>query len=110
MTLVKAMNLGRIVLAGGVAVSAALMFAPLAGADPDPHIPNGAAGWCPGGQQNQGRQYCLGAPFPDGTFLVQGFGIVASQPFRGPQWDASSWCASMVNGRIQGMPAGCGQG
>ena len=89
-------------IVASIAMATSLTFIPNAWADPDPHIPNGAAGWCPGGQQHPyGLTYCLGQPFPDGTFYEQSFGIVASQPFRGPQWARYASCSS---------PGGCGGG
>lgn len=99
-------------IAAAIAVAASLMSTPTAWADPDPHIPNGAAGWCPGGQPPGLLQNCLGASFPDGTFYAQSRAVSASRPFLGPQWDGYAWCASWVDGKVQGSPgpSGCGGG
>ena len=96
-----------------IAIAAAsCTFSPTAWADPDPHIPNGAVGWCPGGQPPGVIQYCLDEAFPDGTFYVTGRHVSAGQPFGGPQWDGYAWCASWVDGHVQGSPgpSGCGGG
>ncbi len=97
-------------IAAAIVMAASFTSTPTAWADPDPHIPNGAVGWCPGGQPPGG--YCLGEAFPDGTFYVTSRHVVASQPFRGPQWDGYAWCASWVDGHLQGSPgpSGCGGG
>lgn len=54
---------------------AALAFSiPAASADPpaDPHQPNMATGYCPGGQWNSWRAaWCDGAKYPDGSFWHQ---------------------------------------
>lgn len=91
-----------------VAISLGFTLAPSALADPDPHIPNGAAGWCVGGHPNDGLEQCLGEAFPDGTFFSQLRGIIASQPFRGPQWQSWASCMTWIDGRVQGSPTGCG--
>ena len=53
-----------------VAAATAALTAVPAHADPDPHIPNMGAGYCPGG--GMGSQiwlaYCDGIPYPDGSF------------------------------------------
>lgn len=99
-------------IAAAIAMAASFTSTPSAWADPDPHIPNGAVGWCPGGQPPGAIQYCLGESFPDGTFYVNGRHVAAGQPFRGPQWDGYAWCASWVDGQVQGNPgpSGCGGG
>ncbi|PQM45709.1 hypothetical protein C1Y40_04153 [Mycobacterium talmoniae] len=55
--------------AGAVLAGVGLGWAGRAGADPDPHVPNMAAGYCPGG--GMGTQawlaYCDGVDYPDGT-------------------------------------------
>ena len=91
-------------LAAAALAGAGLTFAPIAVADPDPHIPNGWVGWCPGGQD---PSYCLGEAFPDGTFFAQSRLIIASQPFRGPQWQHYASCRTWVNGQLTATP-GCG--
>jgi hypothetical protein len=59
----------RSVFAAMTAITA-MMFAAPAHADPDPHIPNMGAGYCPGG--GMGTQiylaYCDGIPYPDGSY------------------------------------------
>jgi hypothetical protein len=61
----------RLALAMLVAAAAtALLGSGFAVADPDPHIPDMAAGYCPGG--GMGSQiylaYCDGVPYPDGSY------------------------------------------
>ena len=99
-------------IAAAIVMAASFTSTPTAWADPDPHIPNGAAGWCPGGQPPGFIQNCLGAAFPDGTFYAQSRAVSASRPFLGPQWDGHAWCASWVDGKVQGSPgpSGCGGG
>lgn len=94
---------GLAVVAVGAAVG--LTVAPNAVADPDPHIPNGAAGWCLGGRDP--ATYCLGEAFPDGTFLAQSRFLIASQPFRGPQWQHYALCMTWIDGQRAAAP-GCG--
>lgn len=91
-------------LAADALAGAGLAFAPIAVADPDPHIPNGWVGWCPGGQQ---PGWCLGEAFPDGTFFAQNRLIIASQPFRGPQWQHFASGTTWVDGKLHATP-GCG--
>ncbi|MGH3969780.1 MAG: hypothetical protein ACRDTV_17090 [Mycobacterium sp.] len=68
------------------AIAAALSIVPavaapvLAGADPDPHMPNVRTGYCPGGSGSQPINiipgagyaalgyYCKGVPYADGTY------------------------------------------
>lgn len=95
----------RALAAVAVGVAAGLTLAPTAVADPDPHIPNALAGWCPGGQD--ASSYCLGEAFPDGTFFTQSRFIIASQPFRGPQWQHYASCMTWINGQLTPTP-GCG--
>jgi hypothetical protein len=92
-------------------VGAALALTPPAWADPDPHIPNGAADWCPGGQRpdNGGARYCLGAQFADGTFYAQTWSFGASGPFAPGAWHSSVMCSQWIEGSVQGAFAGgCG--
>ena len=115
MTIVKAVNRGRrIVLAAGVVASAGLMFPPYAGADPDPHIPDGAAGWCLGGQRadSGGQTHCLGEPFPDGTFYVQTQAHTAGNPFGPAVWGSGIHCEQWIKGTnsTMGASGGCGGG
>jgi hypothetical protein len=58
---------------------------------PDPHIPNGASLWCPGGLGNVGLiPFCDGQRYDDGSFWHQtaaspfGFGGPASLPWTAP--------------------------
>ena len=103
---------------GAAILGTALTFAPSAWADPDPHIPNGDAGWCPGGDYREqisgGSRYCLGAPFANGAFYAQTFGHSPS-PFGPGYWASGAACSVMVNGSVQGgIPYGgvpdCGGG
>jgi hypothetical protein len=64
------MKNGLAVVAGLVAAS--MLTVPPAAADPDPHIPNPAAGYCAGAKISErnsatGRGYCDGSPYPDGS-------------------------------------------
>ncbi len=78
--------------AAATLTSAALLLSPAAAADnPDPHTPNGATLWCPGGMGNNAMiPYCNGLPYPDGSYLHQtaahafGFGGPASLPWNAP--------------------------
>ncbi len=94
-----------------------LAVAPAASADPDPHIPNGEAGWCPGGQRpgGGGIQYCLGAPFPSGAMYVQTWSFGSSGPLRPGAWMPNASCMAWVENSLQGgLPYGgdpdCGGG
>lgn len=108
--------LSKIVISAVVA-GAALTFAPVASAEPDPHIPNAKAGFCPGGDlpSQGGTRYCLGAPFPSGAFYAQTGSFGAGGPFGPWSWHDGASCRVWVNGSIQGgMPYGgipdCGGG
>jgi hypothetical protein len=85
-------------------VVTAVTMSPNAWADPDPHIPNGAANWCPGGQRPGygGQQYCLGAQFADGTFYAQTWSFGASGPFAPGAWRSGAMCSQWIEGSIQG--------
>lgn len=90
----------------GVAVlAAALTLAPPASADPDPHIPDGNAGWCPGGDYRErisgGGRYCLGVPFENGALYAQRWGHSPS-PFGPGYWQDGVSCSVMINGQVQG--------
>jgi hypothetical protein len=98
-------------------VGAALTFVPISSADPDPHIPNGEAGFCPGGEPPSygGARYCLGIPFPNGAFYAQTGSFGASGPFGPWSWHSGAACSVMVEGSVQGgIPYGgvpdCGGG
>jgi hypothetical protein len=104
------------IAAAALATVATLALTPPAWADPDPHIPNGAADWCPGGQPAGygGQRYCLGAPFADGSFYAQTWSLGAGGPFGPGAWHGAS-CSAWVEGSIQGgLPGGgvpqCGGG
>lgn len=54
-----------------IAIVVAVVFAPLAHADPapDPHMPNPLTGYCPGGGMgNLFEGYCDGVKYPDGSY------------------------------------------
>lgn len=98
-------------------LTAALALSPSALADPDPHVPNGEAGWCPGGQRSDygGIRYCLGAPFPNGAFYAQTGSFGPSGPFGPWAWHSGASCSVIVEGSVQGgIPYGgapdCGGG
>jgi hypothetical protein len=60
------------VTAAGLAAALMLTGVP-ASADPDPHIPNPAAGYCAGAKVSErnsatGLGYCDGSPYPDGSY------------------------------------------
>jgi hypothetical protein len=59
-----------LVFAAALAASTMPGVGAVAHADPDPHIPNMAAGYCPGG--GVGSQvylaYCDGVPYSDGSY------------------------------------------
>lgn len=61
----------HLLAAASVAAATVLFAAPaVAAPEPDPHMPNMQAGYCPGG--GMGSQislaYCDGVPYPDGTY------------------------------------------
>jgi hypothetical protein len=68
--LITATNWSALAVFAAVAASAALFVSGVASADPDPHIPNMQAGYCPGG--GMGSQislaYCDGVPYPDDSY------------------------------------------
>lgn len=91
-------------------------LAPPTWADPDPHMPNGRANWCPGGDHREhvsgGGKYCLGAPFADGTFYAQPWGHSPS-PFGPGNWTGSASCSAWMQGFVQMLApdqGGCGGG
>jgi hypothetical protein len=102
-------------LISATALGIAVTFTPTASADPDPHIPNGEAGWCEGGQPGGygGQRYCLGTAYGDGTFYAQTWGYGPSGPFAPGFWRSGSACSQWIEDSIQGawMYAGnCGGG
>lgn len=113
----RASQMCKSLLAGAAVVVVALALGPSASADPDPHIPNGEAGWCPGGDPPAygGARYCLGTPFPSGAFYAQMWSLGPSGPFGPGSWMHSAACMAWVEGSIQGgIPYGgdpdCGGG
>lgn len=99
---------------GAAATAAASVgaLAPPAWADGDPHIPNGAANWCPGGDHREhvsgGGRYCLSVPFADGTFYAQSWGHSPSA-FGPGYWTSSAGCSVWIEGVVEGAnPGGCG--
>ncbi|SHV05081.1 Uncharacterised protein [Mycobacteroides abscessus subsp. abscessus] len=95
----------------GIAVIAvALAFAPSAGADPDPFIPDGASNWCPGGTHSEygGVLNCLGAPYPDGTFFAQSRHAGTGGFFSPSRWENFALCMRWSNGTLQGAPNDAG--
>jgi hypothetical protein len=69
-----------------VTIAAALTFAPVAHAGPDPHMPDPLNGYCPGGGAgNVFEGYCDGAHYPDGSRVVMSRAtapIVAARNFQ----------------------------
>ncbi len=94
----------KLVAAMAGAVSALTIFAPIASADPDPHNPNGAANWCPGGIRpgHGGQKNCLGTPFADGTFYSQIWSYGPGGPWSPGHWLGSAGCSVWIEGSIQG--------
>jgi hypothetical protein len=90
---------------------AAIALTPPVWADPDPHIPNGGANWCPGGDHREqlsgGGRYCIGAPFADGTFYAQSWGHSPS-PFGPGYWSGGAHCSRWIEGTVQGAVPGTG--
>jgi hypothetical protein len=94
------------VAVAAIAAGLTLFAAPTASAQGDPHIPNGKAGWCPGGDHRErisgGSRYCLGVPYPDGSFYAQSW---AREPYKWLDpgfWGNSATCSFMVGGLVQG--------
>lgn len=65
----RASRLTKRALIVAVGYVVALLTASVAHADPDPHMPNMAAGYCPGGGGGFTvyAGWCDGTPYPDGT-------------------------------------------
>lgn len=98
-----------------LAAAAAVTAAPAASATTDPHLPDGAADWCAGGQRPGygGQRYCLGAPFTDGTFYAQTWSCGPSGFFAPGHWFSSALCSQWIEGTVQGAWPGtgaCGSG
>lgn len=76
---------------------------PPAWAQPDPHVPNGAANWCPGGKRSEsgGATYWLGAPFADGTFYADTWALGTAGPFGPGAWFGRADCYQLINNFIQ---------
>lgn len=97
------------VAAIAAATAATMALTPPAWADPDPHIPDGAANWCPGGKHAGygGANYCLGTQFADGSFYAQLWSFGPGGPFAPGAWHDSAACSVWFNGDIQGgLPGG----
>ncbi len=97
-------------LFSAVAAAVTLVLAPPAVADPDPHLPDGGANWCPGGKRPGygGQRHCLGTGFADGTFYEQTwsygpFGFLAPG-----HWFGFAHCSQWIEGSIQGAVPGTG--
>lgn len=97
--------LDRYIVSAAV-LGAALAFAPVASAEPDPHIPDGDSNHCLGGIQNQGGgvKYCLGLPYPSGAFYAQGGSFGAGGPFGPWSWHSGASCNILYKGQV--MTAG----
>jgi hypothetical protein len=103
-----------VIAATATAAAPTVALTPPAWADPDPHIPSGAANWCPGGDHREqisgGGRYCLGAPFADGTFYAHSWGHSPS-PFGPGYWTSSAIYSVWIQGSVQGANSGgCGGG
>jgi hypothetical protein len=106
-------------IAAAVTVTASVLAAPLAYADdegPDPHFPDGAAGYCPGGYSTYDSPgSCMGVPYPDGTRSITSFSNNPTNPFPMPYWHV--WCSADRNLGYANSPErtyvtmqGCGRG
>lgn len=101
-------------LAACAATAFALISAPAAFADPDPHMPNGETEWCPGGRDRSlwgGR--CYGVPYADNTRWVQERGQGPAGPFGPSTWKTPS-CRTIAStpghpGHAPAPGVGCGQ-
>jgi hypothetical protein len=105
-----------VVAAAVIATLAAIALTPPAAwADPDPHTPDGAANWCPGGQHPGygGTRDCIGESFTDGTFYAETWHYGPSGPFAPGGWSGMIVCSRWMEGSIQpAVPdtGGCGGG
>ncbi len=100
-----------------VLAGAALVSAGVANADPppgppgqsvfDPHVPNTAEGWCPGGGVGgfSGFGYCDGDRYPDGSYWHQ---VRGKAPFAGSVLTLT--CVDDDGSAVPplGPPSGCG--
>lgn len=69
-----------------IVVMLGILSSPAAHADPDPHMPSGPDGYCPGGlSQYDVKGNCMGLPFPDGTRWIDAF--YKPTPFAPPMWN-----------------------
>ena len=103
-------------IVGAAVTAASLVLAPSALADPDPHIPDANAGWCPGGDFRErisgGSRYCLGIEYPDGTFYSQGRGH-STAPFGPGYWVNTIHCSHWTDSKTVWWTSGngsCGGG
>lgn len=111
------MKLFNSALAGAACAAAAFTLAPTAFAEPDPHIPDAQAGYCPGGEVSEkgGVRYCLGIPYESGAFYSQSGSFGAAGPFGPWSWGSSKRCSVRTEMGINfGLPYGrlpdCGGG
>lgn len=75
-----------------VLTAGATLIAPVAHADPDPHLPSGADNYCPGGLSTlDAPGSCMGVPYPDGTRWIESFYRNPTNPFDIPSW--RRWCS-----------------
>lgn len=71
-------------IAAAAATAGALMLAPVASADLDPHMPIPGVGFCPGGGSDMVfGGYCEGMSYPDGTRWQY---VAGWAPFVGHFW------------------------
>ncbi len=115
MTIWTGKSASTAVIAALAACAVAFGCAPAAIADPDPHLPDGAANWCPGGKRPGygGQRHCLGQSFADGTFYEQTWSYGPSGFFAPGHWFGSAACSQWIEGSIQGAvpnTGACGGG
>ncbi len=122
LSMAKAFNTGAAMVKRGCAAAAlgilltAFAPAPFSLANPDPHIPDGSADWCPAGKYRKpisgAWTWCLGAPYPDGTFYAQFSHAGPSGPFGSSGW-SSPGCHQWVHDTVVGAfsnTGACGGG
>ena len=82
-----------------------MTVAPTAAADPDPFIPNGDAGWCPGGNFHEqiggGSRYCMGEAYPDGSHYGQQWARAQPKNPFSYRWAPSATCYFLNEGLTQ---------